>query len=68
MQKTMEKKGGKRKREKKERISGAEMLIRSLIEEDVECVFGYPGGVVIPIFDTLYHSPKPKLVLCRHEQ
>ncbi|HUU29845.1 MAG TPA: biosynthetic-type acetolactate synthase large subunit [archaeon] len=52
----------------KERLSGSEIFIRSLIEEGVEHMFGYPGGVIIPIFDTLYKVSRPKLVLCRHEQ
>jgi len=56
------------KSKKKEILSGAEILIRALLAEDVEHVFGYPGGVVIPIFDKLYNTPKPKLVLTRHEQ
>jgi acetolactate synthase-1/2/3 large subunit len=52
----------------KQKLSGSEILIHSLLAEGVEYIFGYPGGVVIPIFDTLYKMPKPKLVLCRHEQ
>ena len=56
------------KRKKKEILSGADILIRSLLAEGVECIFGFPGGVVIPVFDKLYNSPKPKLVLSRHEQ
>jgi len=52
----------------KKRLSGAEILIRSLIKEGVEHIFGFPGGVVIPVFDKIYNLPKPKIVLCRHEQ
>jgi acetolactate synthase-1/2/3 large subunit len=52
----------------KQKLSGSEILIHSLLAEGVEYIFGYPGGVVIPIFDALYKLPKPKLVLCRHEQ
>lgn len=60
--------GTKVKAGKKERLSGSEILIRSLIKENVDHVFGYPGGVVIPVFDKLYNLPRPKIVLCRHEQ
>lgn len=48
--------------------SGAEILIDALIKEKVEYVFGYPGGVVIPIFDVLYDAQKIKVILTRHEQ
>ncbi len=58
----------RRLQQERRRISGSEILIRSLLEEGVEYVFGYPGGVVIPIFDTLYAMPRPRLVLTRHEQ
>lgn len=52
----------------KKTTNGAEALIRSLEEQGVEYVFGYPGGAAIPIFDAIYDSKKLKLVLCRHEQ
>lgn len=47
--------------------SGAELLVNQLIEEDVEYIFGLPGGATMPIFDALHSSPL-KLVLVRHEQ
>ena len=51
------------------KISGAEILIRSLIEQNVEVVFGYPGGQVIHIYDRLYeHQNDIKHVLTAHEQ
>ena len=69
MQMVKEKKSGaKVKAREKERLSGSEILVRSLIKENVDHVFGYPGGVVIPVFDKLYNFPRPKIVLCRHEQ
>jgi len=46
---------------------GAEILVQSLIEEGVEVMFGYPGGVLLHIFDVLYDSPI-KFILVRHEQ
>jgi acetolactate synthase-1/2/3 large subunit len=49
------------------KISGAEIIIQSLIKENVECMFGYPGGVVIPIFNQLFDAPF-KFILSRHEQ
>ena len=47
--------------------TGAEVLIDSLVEQGVEVVFGIPGAVVIPVFDTLDSSPI-KVILTRHEQ
>ncbi len=50
-------------------IGGAEALLLSLIEEGVTTVFGYPGGTIIPIYDTLYsYSDKLTHILTRHEQ
>ena len=52
-----------------ERISGSEALLRSLIAEGVDTIFGYPGGAVIPVYDSLYdYKDKIKHVLGRHEQ
>ena len=48
-------------------ISGAEILIESLKKENVEVIFGYPGGKNIPIYNVLYDAPL-KHVLTRHEQ
>lgn len=50
-------------------MNGAELLIQSLMDNDVEVVFGYPGGAVLPLFDALYRvNPSFKNILCRHEQ
>ena len=49
-------------------IKGAEILVETLIEEGVEVIFGYPGGVLLPLMDVLYHTDKIKFVLTRHEQ
>ncbi|MFZ5722056.1 MAG: acetolactate synthase 3 large subunit [Pseudomonadota bacterium] len=51
-----------------EQLSGAEMIIRSLQDEGVEYVFGYPGGAVLHIYDALFRQKKVKHVLVRHEQ
>lgn len=52
-----------------DKITGAEALIRGLIAENVDRVFGYPGGYIIPVFDRLYdYTGKITNVLTRHEQ
>jgi len=51
-----------------EKMNGAQALVRSLELEGVEVLFGYPGGVVLPIFDALYESKQIHSVLPRHEQ
>lgn len=48
--------------------SGAEILVECLKREGVKHIFGYPGGVVLNIFDTLYDEKDIKLILTRHEQ
>ena len=47
--------------------TGAKILVESLRREGVETIFGYPGGVVLPIYDELYDSPLQH-ILVRHEQ
>jgi len=47
--------------------TGSEVLCEVLRDEGVDTIFGYPGGVVLPIFDALYHSPI-NFILSRHEQ
>src|SRR5476651_555290 len=49
-------------------ISGAEILVRALIDQGVEVLFGYPGGAVLPIYDALFAEPRLRHVLVRHEQ
>ena len=50
------------------KLSGAEIIIHSLIKENVECIFGYPGGAVLPLYDEIYKQDKIEHVLVRHEQ
>lgn len=50
------------------KISGAEILIECLKKEGVKHIFGYPGGVILNIFDLLYDDKDLKLILTRHEQ
>lgn len=50
-------------------ISGAEAVIRCLLEEGVDLIYGYPGGAIMPIYDELYkYRDDLKHVLTRHEQ
>ena len=49
-------------------MTGAEILIDALKKEGVDIMFGYPGGVVIPIFDVLYRTREINFILTRHEQ
>ena len=51
-----------------EHITGAEMVIRALIDQGVEHLFGYPGGAVLPIYDELFQQDKIRHILVRHEQ
>jgi acetolactate synthase-1/2/3 large subunit len=48
-------------------LSGAKILLNCLTAENVECMFGYPGGVTLPLYDALYDHPL-RHVLVRHEQ
>lgn len=51
------------------RIAGREALIKSLMDEGVDTIFGYPGGQIIPVFDALYdYKDKVNHILVRHEQ
>ena len=49
-------------------ITAAEALIRCLEKENVEIIFGYPGGANLPVYDALYRSTRINHVLVRHEQ
>jgi acetolactate synthase-1/2/3 large subunit len=51
-----------------ETMRGAEALFKVLEEEEVEVIFGYPGGAVIPIYDALYDHTGIRHILTRHEQ
>jgi acetolactate synthase-1/2/3 large subunit len=55
--------------ESTERISGSEAIIRCLLEEGVDILYGYPGGAIMPVYDELYkYRDKIHHVLTRHEQ
>ena len=50
-------------------VSGSEAVIRCLVEEGIEVIYGYPGGAIMPIYDALFHyTDKIKHILVRHEQ
>jgi acetolactate synthase I/II/III large subunit len=50
-------------------ISGSEAIVLSLLREDVDTIFGYPGGAIMPFYDALYHAKDEiRHILVRHEQ
>ena len=49
-------------------MTGAEMVVEALKDQGVDCLFGYPGGAVLPIYDALFGQNKVRHVLVRHEQ
>ena len=50
------------------KLNGARMICESLLKEGVEVMFGYPGGAVLPFYDTLPEYPQLRHILARHEQ
>jgi len=66
---TVQKQDNMAKTRKKEKITGAKALLYSLLEEEVETIFGYPGGAIMPIYNELYDfEDKLNHILTRHEQ
>jgi acetolactate synthase-1/2/3 large subunit len=51
-----------------ESLTGADLVIKCLIDQDVDVVFGYPGGAVLPIYDSLFKQNHLRHILVRHEQ
>jgi acetolactate synthase-1/2/3 large subunit len=51
-----------------ELMNGAVMVIRALKDQDVNVVFGYPGGAVLPLYDELFKQSDIRHILVRHEQ
>ena len=51
-----------------QQMTGAQAVVRSLEELDVDTIFGIPGGAVLPVYDPLFVSKKVRHVLVRHEQ
>jgi acetolactate synthase-1/2/3 large subunit len=50
------------------KIPGADIIIESLINENVDIIFGYPGGAILPFYDSLYKQKQIKHILAKHEQ
>ena len=58
-----------KKQDTKLKISGAEAMVRCLLEEGVDTIYGYPGGAIMPVYDELFkYQDKIHHVLTRHEQ
>ncbi len=51
-----------------QQMTGAQMVVQSLIDQGVDTVFGYPGGAVLPIYDEIFQQQSIKHILVRHEQ
>lgn len=67
--KTRKAKSRKKKAQRTKRMSGAQAILECLIAEDVDLIYGYPGGAIMPFYDSLYHyHDKITHVLTRHEQ
>src|SRR3989441_12074685 len=51
-----------------ETLSGAQILCRTLVDEGVQYIFGYPGGAIMPFYHALGDHPRLRHILVRHEQ
>ena len=52
-----------------EKVTGAEAVLRCLLEEGIDTIFGYPGGAIMPVYDALfYYQDRINHILPRHEQ
>ncbi|MGB8839562.1 MAG: acetolactate synthase 3 large subunit [Aliidongia sp.] len=49
-------------------LNGAEVVLKALTDQNVEVIFGYPGGAVLPLYDALYRQNRLRHILVRHEQ
>ena len=45
-------------------MTGAEAVIKALVENDVEVIFGYPGGAVLPLYDAIFDNKKIRVFIC----
>ena len=52
----------------KEELTGAQLVIRALVDQGIDTIFGYPGGAVLPIYDALFQQNRLRHILVRHEQ
>src|SRR5437868_14414333 len=51
-----------------EPITGADIVVKALVDQGVEIIFGYPGGAVLPLYDSLFKQNQIRHILVRHEQ
>ena len=59
----------KPKKVRKEKLTGAEAILRCFLAEGVDTIFGYPGGAIMPVYDALYdYEDRLRHILPRHEQ
>ena len=49
-------------------MNGAKIVLKTLVDQGVDIIFGYPGGATLPIYDELFKQNKLKHILVRHEQ
>src|ERR1700754_4190189 len=49
-------------------ITGADIIVKALLDQGVDVIFGYPGGGVLPLYDALFKENRIKHILVRHEQ
>ncbi|MDX6749435.1 acetolactate synthase 3 large subunit [Geminicoccaceae bacterium 1502E] len=49
-------------------MTGSQVVLRALVEQGVDTIFGYPGGAVLPLYDAIFQQDKIRHVLVRHEQ
>ena len=49
-----------------EQMNGATILIKALVDQGVDTIFGYPGGAVLPIYDAIFAQNKLRHILVRH--
>jgi acetolactate synthase-1/2/3 large subunit len=51
-----------------QQYNGAEVVLRALVDQGVEVIFGYPGGAVLPLYDEIFKQNQIRHILVRHEQ
>jgi acetolactate synthase-1/2/3 large subunit len=49
-------------------MTGSKMVIKALLDQGIDVIFGYPGGAVLPIYDALFEQNHLRHILVRHEQ
>ena len=54
--------------DKRQTLTGAQIVIQALTDQGVDTIFGYPGGAVLPIYDAIFQQTKIRHILVRHEQ